>query len=84
MDKIFNTLNSKNKQKNAQRYIRISFESLDQYNSKDNRKLADLDKKYNSSIKLLINELARKNYSKALDILNDIIKKISDEEIKKF
>lgn len=77
-------LDSKNKQKNAKRYVRISFESLDQYMSKDNRKLGDLDKKYNSSIKLLINELDNKNYSKALNILNDIIKKISDEEIKKF
>ena len=77
-------LDSKNKQKNAQRYVRISFESLDQYNSKDNRKLKDLDKKYNTDIKLLTNELGKKNYAKALEILNNIIKKISDEEIKKF
>lgn len=77
-------LDSKNKQKNAERYVRISFESLDQYITKDNRKLKDLDKKYNTSIKSLENELKNNNYTKSIEILNNIIKKISDEEIKKF
>lgn len=81
---IKKSLDSKNKKKNAERYIRISFESLDQYIFKDNRKLKDLDEKYSHSIEMLKNKLNSENYSEALKILNDIIKQISDEEIKKF
>lgn len=35
---IAKPLNSKNKRKNQERYIRIAFESLDEFKSKDNRK----------------------------------------------
>lgn len=81
---IIKPLDSKNKRKNAKRYIRISFESLEQYNSKENRNLQDLDKKYEQKIFLLINELNNNNYKKAANLLNNIIKEISNDEIKKF
>lgn len=77
-------LDSKNRRKNAERYLRISFESLEKYADKENRNLGELDKKYDSKINLLTNELDNQNYKKALYLLNELIKEISDDEIKKF
>lgn len=77
-------LDSKNRRKNAERYLRISFESLEKYAEKENRNLGELDKKYNPKINLLTKELDNQNYEKALCLLYDLIKEISDDEIEKF
>lgn len=84
--KIIETpLNSKNKIKNAKRYVRISFESLEDYSDKNNRKLNDnLKNKYNEEIKLLLDSLKNENNNKSLDLLNRIIIDISDDEIDEF
>lgn len=78
-------LNNKNKHKNAERYIRISLDSLDKYKQKTNRRLKDLD---NEVIKSEINsllELLRANKNKeAYKKLLRLIELLSDETIARF
>lgn len=71
-------LESKNKQKNQQRYIRIAFESLDEFGRKDNRKnalLYDNDSKEIKNIILAVREL---RYEEADVLLNTLFNSLSD------
>ena len=77
-------LSSKNRKKNAQRYIRISFESLDDYASKENRKLGGLDNKYMVDLTKLLKTLEKKDYVQGKKELEDLIIKISKDEIEEF
>lgn len=69
---------SKNTQSNAERYIRVSFESLREYATKSNRRNFHLTNKATSSeIKNLLFLVNLKNYSKAKLSLEKILKEIS-------
>lgn len=78
-------LSSKNKEKNAERYVRISLESLDDYMGKDNRRVKGLE---NKQVKKLLDELfellAQKRYEKAQEKLENVIQAVSDEAILAF
>lgn len=71
-------LNSQNKRKNAQRYVRIAFESLDKYKEVNNRNIKiwtsiDID----NLMKLLINDLEQKDYLNATAIIRQILEQFS-------
>jgi len=78
-------LDSKNKQKNAERYIRISLESLDDYSGKENRKVKEFNnEKIKDAVDKLLNLLNKGNNKKSYDELLEVIKILSDEAIDKF
>ena len=78
-------LDSKNKRKNADRYIRISLESLRDYQTKNNRNVKHFENEsIDSSINELLEMLVRKEHGKAYDKLYDIVKQLSVEAIKKY
>ncbi len=84
--KIIKTpLDSKNRKKNAGRYVRISFESLDDYKQKINRRVKDynkdeIKKEITSLLALLNNNEPDEAYKK----LDKVIELLSDEAITKF
>jgi Alw26I/Eco31I/Esp3I family type II restriction endonuclease len=79
------TLESKNKEKNAERYVKISFESLEDYENKDNRRVKKwIDKNIQESIKELLCILKRNELEKAYQKLNDIVKELSEGAVKLF
>lgn len=78
-------VDSKNTQSNADRYIRVSFESLEEYSTKENRrtlpiKVVQLDRQI-ANINALIR---KKNYTSADKNLRLIINEISDSLISTF
>lgn len=82
--KIIKTpLDSKNKRKNKDRYIRISFESLEEFSAKNNRKnnfeINDDDK----DLKNIIKQISKNNYTKADLLLKSLLKHISETIIKR-
>ena len=78
-------LDNKNKKKNAERYLRISFESLEQYASKENRRVKILEsKKVNILVKKLFNYLSKGQIGLARATLKEIVREFSNESIKKF
>lgn len=79
------SLDSKNKRKNAGRYIRISFESLDDYKQKINRRVKvynknEIKKEITSLLSLLNNNEPDEAYKK----LDKVVELLSDEAITKF
>ncbi len=72
---------SKNKKKNADRYIRIAFESLEEYKNIENRntKIWHSDKVDKLVDKLLV-ELAGNNLEQAEEILNQTLKQLALEK----
>ena len=82
---IFKPLDSKNKRKNAERYIRISLESLRDYQTKDNRRVKSFEnEKIDNNIEELLELLTKKEQEKAYAELDTIIEELSDEAIKKY
>ncbi|MGL4669070.1 MAG: hypothetical protein ACRCVG_00535 [Methanobacteriaceae archaeon] len=81
-----NPLTNKNKIKNAERYIRISLESLEQYSEKDNRKVKlTKNKKIMELIKELVENLENNSSKKLLDkTMDKIIVELTQEHIKEF
>ena len=78
-------LKSKNKKKNAERYIRISFESLEDYKSKENRNVkAFKNKEMNVFLKNFFKALQENKEKEGHEILDKIIRLLSEEAIKKF
>ena len=78
-------LDSKNKQKNAERYIRIPLESLDDYMKKENRRVKDLDNpEIKDGIKKVLKLLDEGKNEDAYEELLTVIKLLSDEAISKF
>lgn len=70
-------LDSANKRKNAQRYMRIAFESLEEFNGKDNRKTTFVVDQFEPTVQKLIGLIKANSYQKADDLLNDLIRVIS-------
>jgi len=78
-------LDSKNKQKNADRYIRISLESLDDYSGKENRRVKEFNnEKIKETIDKLLKLLHQGNNKESYNGLLEVIKMLSDEAIDKF
>jgi len=84
--KIIKTpLDSKNKQKNAERYVRISLDSLDDYKQKDNRRVKDSEvKEIKNEIIVLLELLKQNNKEEAYQKLLKVIELLSDEATSKF
>ena len=64
--------------RNAERYVRIAFDSLEKYKSKDNRRLADLDDlDLNVIVSEIIQSLKKNNFSQTKDVLQRMLGEIS-------
>lgn len=74
---IKNELDSKNKRNNQERYVRIAFESLDEFSKKDNRKVSFLVSNNTLQLKDIINSIKTNNFKEADEKLNILIQKIS-------
>lgn len=82
---IKNPLDSKNKRKNASRYIRISLDSLDEYQQKKNRRVREFESpEINENIKELLNFLNNHNYNEAYKKVDEVIELLSKEAINNF
>lgn len=78
-------VDSKNTQSNANRYVRISFESLAEYRSKANRKNTLIeDVRFMQEIKSINDLIEKKNYRNARQALNKFIEKKAIEIAAKF
>jgi len=78
-------LDSKNKKKNAERYIRISLDSIDDYKQKINRRVKDYNKiKIKKEIASLLTLLNNNDLGKAYKKLDKVLELLSDEAITKF
>lgn len=78
-------LDSKNKQKNAERYIRISLESLDDYREKENRRVKEFDnKEIKENIDELLELLNQGKNEETYEKLLSVIKLLSDEAMGRF
>jgi len=78
-------LDSKNKKKNAERYIRISLDSLDEYKQKTNRRTKDFNKIYiKKEIYSLLELLKNNQLGEAYKKLDKVTELLSDEAITKF
>ena len=74
-------LDSKNKRKNQDRYIRISFESLEEFKSKDNRRTIINLEPYATYIDKLIQMIMNGDQNTADKYLRSLIDKIGDDII---
>lgn len=74
---IAKPLDSKNKRKNQERYIRKSFSSLEEFLSKKNRKNYLLINEASTELKPIVNAILLRQYEKADIILKALIKSIS-------
>lgn len=70
-------LDSANKRKNADRYVRIAFESLKEFNDKRNRKTVFVIEQYEPTIQKLIGLIQKQSYQKADALLKDLIRVVS-------
>ncbi|MEN6552012.1 MAG: hypothetical protein ABFC34_03900 [Methanobacterium sp.] len=84
--KIIKTpLNSANTRKNAQRYLRISFEELHNYKLKENRKVKFRpDSEVTKMLDFLFRDIERGDNLKSLKTLNEIVWNLSKKSIEKF
>lgn len=79
------SLDSENKRKNAERYVRISFESLEQYKDKYNRRVKRLeDGEIDKLVEGLLALLDMGNRSKSYEEMDKIIRRLSEEAVKGF
>lgn len=70
---------SANKESNARRYVRISFEELSNYKEKDNRKVKNiLNDTIKDYLKVLYEKLNNNNYNEAKVIMNYIVEELSN------
>lgn len=78
-------LDSTNKKKNAERYIRISLDSLDNYKGKLNRRVKDYNKaEIKKEVTSLLALLNNNDLDKAYKKLDKVVELLSDEVITKF
>ncbi len=74
---IKNELDSKNKRNNQERYVRIAFESLEEFGNKGNRKVSFLISKKTIQLKAIIKSIKNGNFEKADNELKGLIKDVS-------
>ena len=72
-------LDSKNKRKNQERYLRIAFESLDEFANKRNRKNFLLIDEHSERLKPIMSAILIENYDNADTLLKDLIMQVCDE-----
>jgi hypothetical protein len=70
-------LDSANKRKNAERYKRVAFESLEDFDDKANRKITFIIEQYEPTVQKLIALIKSKSYTKADSLLKDLIRVMS-------
>ena len=68
---------SANKRKNAERYKRIAFESLEEFNDKKNRKITFVVDQFEPTVQKLITLINSESYSKADSLLKGLIRVMS-------
>ena len=74
---ITNPLDNKNKKKNQDRYVRIAFESLDNFLAKDNRKNYFLIEEKSRELKPIVNAIGKGKFDLADQKLKELIKCVS-------
>ena len=74
---VANPMDNKNKRKNQERYVRIAFESLDDFLAKDNRKNYFLIDETSQELNPILFAIRNKNYDLADKKLKDLIKDVS-------
>lgn len=70
-------LDSANKRKNAERYKRVAFESLEEFDVKGNRKTIFVIDQYEPTVQKIIKLIKSKSYDKADALLKDLIRVMS-------
>lgn len=82
--KIISTpLESKNKRKNQERYIRIAFDSLEEFLSKTNRKTHFVVNENSEGLTPIIEAIEKGDYGKADMLLRALIKNVSNNILEK-
>ncbi|QCD35465.1 MULTISPECIES: restriction endonuclease [Bacteroidales] len=82
--KIISTpLDSKNKRKNQERYVRIAFDSLEEFSSKKNRKNYFLIDEDSKELDPIIASIALREYDKADKLLRQLIQSVSNSILEK-
>lgn len=82
--KIFSTpLDSKNKRKNQERYVRIAFESLEEFSNKKNRKNYFLIDENSKEFIPIITSITLREYDKADKLLRQLIESVSNSILEK-
>lgn len=77
--KIISTpLDSKNKRKNQERYVRIAFESLEEFSNKKNRKNYFLIDEDSKELDPIIASITLREYDKADKLLRQLIESVSN------
>ena len=74
---IKHELDSKNKRNNQERYVRIAFESLEEFGNKDNRKVSFLISEKSIQLKKIIKTIKNGDFDLADKKLKDLIKDVS-------
>jgi hypothetical protein len=77
MDILANPLDSKNKRNNQERYVRIAFESLDDFLAKVNRKNYLLIEEKSQELNPIVSDIRNKNFELADKKLKELIKIVS-------
>ena len=77
MDILANPLDSKNKRNNQERYVRIAFESLDDFLAKVNRKNYLLIEEKSQELNPIVSDIRNKNFELAEKKLKELIKIVS-------
>jgi Alw26I/Eco31I/Esp3I family type II restriction endonuclease len=71
--------------RNAKRYIRKSFEALEKYKLKDNRRVSDeLGEEVGEKIEVVIDYLSKKDEDKAKKLLGEIFEVMANTSLKEF
>lgn len=81
LEVIRTVLDSKNKRKNQERYVRIAFESLDDFKNKDNRRTVINLEPYDTHIDELVQIINARQFGKADKYLRSIIDTIGEDII---
>ena len=82
--KIISTpLDSKNKRKNQERYVRIAFESLEEFSNKTNRKNYFLIEENSKELDPIIAAIKSEEHDKADSLLRQLIQNISNSILEK-
>ncbi len=71
-------LDSVNKRKNSERYVRIAFETLESFDEKDNRKTSFFHETLSSDINRLILSINNRQYNNADNQIRQVIAKLCD------
>ena len=82
--KIISTpLDSKNKHKNQERYVRIAFESLEEFSNKKNRKNYFMINENSKELIPILASIQQKEYDKADKLLRKLIQNVSNSILEK-